>query len=374
VPSPDPAFRTPARLCASSALTVSLMSVVGATAPALRSHLGVSTSALTVAFVFGMLGAVAGSTLAGGAGHRLLELTPLALATAATMALATTVQSLPALTVLMLCAGTAAFALNASSQAETMRRAGDARARALSQFHVWGGAGGAGFPLLVAGMLAIGLPWQAAFALLAAGYLVYALVNRDLRMVRTPRPAGAGRPALSARARWAVAGAVLGGGLQITFPLYLASLLVDSYAAGPALGSAGVSVYAAGVLVARAGGTRVLPRLGVARELQLSCVALVAGYAGVLVAPTVAVVFAAAFCLGLGTGQLMPLGMARSAREIADDRYATGVVFALNSAMQIVVPGVVALLALALELRVAILLTFPLVVLIACAEWRSRAN
>jgi hypothetical protein len=83
-------------------------------------------------------------------------------------------------------------------------------------------------------------------------------------------------------------------------------------------------------------------------------------------------VFGAGVLLGMGTGQLLPLGMARAAREIGDDRYATGLVFTLNSALQMAVPGAVALLLQVTDLRRALLLTFPLAVVIAVAAVRSR--
>jgi hypothetical protein len=72
-------------------------------------------------------------------------------------------------------------------------------------------------------------------------------------------------------------------------------------------------------------------------------------------------------------GQLLPLGMARAAREIGDDRFATGLVFSINSAMQMAVPGAVALLLQVAGLRAALLLTFPLAVVICVAVRRSHA-
>jgi FSR family fosmidomycin resistance protein-like MFS transporter len=364
----------PWELAASSALTTALMSVVGATAPDLREHLGVSTAALTLAFVGQMLGAIAGSWLAGRARHRLLEVSPAGLLAAAALVVAALAPSLPVLVVAMGAGGVGAFCANAAAQAETMRRAGQRRAQALSEYHVWGGAGAAVFPLAVALLLAAGAPFQAAFLLVVAGYLGYAWINRGLRIVPPPRAAGERRPRLSARARWAVTAAVVGGGLQMTFPLYLASLVVDRFGVGAATGSATIGVYAFGVLVARAGGTRLLPRLPVDRQLRLGCALLLAGYALLGISGDVAGVMAASLLLGLGTGQLMPLGMARSARAIGDDRHATSVVFTFNSAMQLAVPGAVALLLQLTDLHTALLLTSPLALLVALAVWRSRPS
>jgi fucose permease len=348
------------------------MTVVGATAPDMRERLDVSTAALTVVFVAQMLGAVIGSWLVGSVRHRLMELSPMALTAGLAVLVAMIAPSLPLFAVAMCAAGVAAFVVNASSQAETMRRAGPARSQAISAFHVWGGAGGALFPLFVAALLALGFPWQAAFVLLAAGFAAYAVVNRSRRVVPPAREPGARHPRVSRRGWWAVTLAVLGGGLQITFPLYLASLLVDRFGASAATGSAGVSAYAFGLLAARALGTRLLPRTGPDRQLAVAVACLFSGYALLAAAGGAAAVFAAAVLLGLGTGQLLPLGMARAAREIGDDRYATGVVFTLNSALQMAVPGAVALLLQFTDLRDALLLTFPIAAAIAVATLRSR--
>ena len=217
----------------------------------------------------------------------------------------------------------------------------------MSQYHVWGGAGAAVFPLAVALMLAAGLHWRAAFALVVAGWLAYAWINRDLRVVPAAREDGAAaRPQVTARARWAVAVAVVGGGLQLTFPLYLASLVVDRFDASAATGSATIGVYSLGVLLARAGGTALLPRLPVDRQLRGELRLRAGGLRALAAAGGVPGVMAAMLLLGLGVGQLFPLGMARTARHIGDDRYATGLVFTFNSGMQLGVPGVVALLLL----------------------------
>lgn len=363
----------PWRLAASSALTTSAMSVVGATAPDLRVHLGVGTSALALAFVGQMIGAVAGSWLVGAWRGRSLQLAPAAAVTALALLGAMLAPALPLLIACMCLAGIAAFVVNATSQTETMRRAGSARSAALSRFHVWGGAGAAAFPLAVAALLAAGVPWQSAFAVLVAGYLAYAALNRRLHVEPPSAGDGGRRPALTARARWAVVVAVLGGGLQVTFPLYLATLLVDRYDSSEALGSAAISAFAIGLLAARAGGTRLLASVPAARQLALSGGSLLAGYALLAAAGATAVVFAAALLLGAGVGQLLPLGMARAAREIGDDRFATGLVFSINSAMQMAVPGAVALLLQVAGLRAALLLTFPLAVVICVAVRRSHA-
>ena len=348
------------------------MSVVGATAPDLRVHLGVGTAALALAFVGQMVGAIGGSWLVGALRGRSFQLAPAAVLAALALLVAMAAPVLAVLVAAMCAAGVAAFVVNATSQAETMRRAGPARSRALSQFHVWGGAGAAAFPLAVAGLLAAGAPWQAAFAMLAAGYLGYAAVNRRLHVAPPPAGAAGRRPALTTRARWAVAVAVLGGGLQVTFPLYLATLLVDRYGTDEATGSAAIAAYAFGMLAARAGGTRLLERLRPARQLWLSGASLVAGYAVLATAEVTTVAFVAAVLLGAGVGQLLPLGMARAAREIGDDRYATGVVFSINSAMQMAIPAAVALILQVAGLRAALLLTFPVALAICAAIRGSR--
>jgi fucose permease len=165
---------------------------------------------------------------------------------------------------------------------------------------------------------------------------------------------------------------VLGGGLQLTFPLYLASLVVDRFDVSAATGSATIGLYSVGVLAARAGGTALLPRLPVDRQLRLSCALLLAGYLALGLADSMSVVLVAVALIGLGVGQLLPLGMARSAREIGDDRYASGVVFAWNSILQLATPGAVALLLHVTDLCTALVATLPLALVIAVAVWRSR--
>ena len=85
--APDPPERAaslaPWQLAASSSLMIAMMSVVGATAPDLRAYLGVSTAALTLAFIGQMAGAFAGAVIIARARHRVLELSPLALLAAA---------------------------------------------------------------------------------------------------------------------------------------------------------------------------------------------------------------------------------------------------------------------------------------------------
>jgi len=365
-------FVTPWRLGASSALTTAAMSIVGATAPDLRVHLDVGTSVLALAFVAQMTGAVAGSWLAVAPRERPIQLAPGAAAAALGLLAAMLAPALTFLVVAMLATGVAAFVVNATSQAETMRRAGPARSAALSRFHVWGGAGAAFFPLAVAGLLALEAPWQAAFVLLAGGYIGFAVVNRHVRVAPSPGRAAGSRPPITARARWAVVVAVFGGGLQVTFPLYLASLLVDRYGTSGAVGSAAIAAYSGGMLAARAGGTALLPRFPPARQLQLAGALLLAGYATLAIAGSAGVAFVAAVLLGAGVGQLLPLGMARAAREIGDDRYATGVVFSLNSALQVAVPGIVALLLQVAGLRAALLMTFPIALAICVAVGASR--
>lgn len=362
----------PWQLAASSALTTALMSVVGATAPDLRPALGVGTAALTLAFIGQMLGALAGAWTTGRVRHRLLELSPVALLAAAAAACAAYAPTLGLLIAAMFVGGFGAMVANAGAQAETMRRAGPRRAQALSRYHVWGGAGAAVFPLSVAAALAVGAPYQSAFLFIVVGYVGYAAVNRHQRVVPSPRETGGRPPRVSARARWAVVVATVGGGLQLTFPLYLASLVVDRFEVSSATGSATIGVYALGVLIARAGGTALLSRLSVARELWLSCASLLLGYGLLAVAGSVPAIMLAALFTGLGVGQLLPLGMARSAREIGDDRYATGLVFAYNSAFQLGVPATVAVLLQVTDLRTALVLTAPLAFLIAAGVWGSR--
>ena len=163
-----------------------------------------STAALTLAFIGQMLGALGGSWLVGRARHRCCGSARSACWRSPRSRAAAFAPSLALLVAAMLVAGVGAMGANASAQAETMRRAGPRRAQALSQYHVWGGAGAAVFPLAVAGCWPRACTGGRPSRWSMAGWLAYAWINRDLRVVP------AARQAASPRARRSRPGA-LGG-------------------------------------------------------------------------------------------------------------------------------------------------------------------
>jgi MFS family permease len=329
------------RLRAPSALTVALLSVVGATAPGIESTFGVGSGSLAVIFVAQTLGALLGSAAIGALRHPLMRGRPAALICAATVALAGIAPSLPLLTLAMFGAGTACFVLNTRAQADVAALARRGRGHALSRFHAWGAGGGFLFPLLVAGALALDLPWRTGFfilALLLAGYA--ALASRSLEAPQGERRSA--RPRLNARAWLAIACGSIAVAIQVTIPLYLATLLVNDYGVSAAAGSAAVGVYSFGLLASRAGGTWLVPRTGVDRQLRAVVAIALAGYALLALAPSAGAVVVAVLVIGLGIGQVFPLAVTRTIELIGDDRFASSLSFAFNSAAQMLLPAIVA--------------------------------
>jgi MFS family permease len=341
------------RLCAPSALTMGLLSVVGATAAGIEEAFDVDSGSLAVIFVAQTLGALLGSAAVGALRHPLLRGRPAALSSAVTVALAGAAPSLALLSLAMLCAGAACFVVNTRAQADVAALGGANRSHAVSRFHVWGGAGGFTLPLVVAGALALGMPWRAGFFILAmlfAGYAVLAVPSLEM-----PHPKAArGRPRLDRRAWLSVACGAIAVAIQVTIPLYLATMLVNDYHASEAVGSAALSVYSLGLLVARAGGTWLVPRTGVDRQLRVVVAIALAGYPLLALAQSAAAVVLAALVIGLGIGQVFPLAMARAVELIGDDRYATSLAFSLNNTAQMVLPAIVAASLLLTGLREAL--------------------
>jgi MFS family permease len=361
----------PWQLRAPSGLTVASLTVIGATAPGIEQAFDIDSGSLAIAFACQTVGALLGSSLVGIARHPLLRGRPAALATAGFIALAGAAPSFPVLAAAMFSAGVTCFVVATRAQADVSRLADGDRAQELSAFHVWGGSGGFGFPLIVAGALGLGLPWRAGFWILAVLFVGYAIVATPSLEASHPRPA-AGRPRLSPQARLAIVCASTAVAIQVTIPLYLATLLVNDFGASDAAGSAAVSLYCLGVLVSRAGGTLLLRRIGLDRELRVLVAILLAGYPVLLLASSAPLVVAAAIIIGLGIGQIFPLAMSRAAELIDDDRYASSLVFSLNSAAQVALPAVVALCLLFSELQEALVGTVVFAALVALSAALSE--
>jgi MFS family permease len=364
----------PVHLCVTSALATAVLVLVGATGPELRGAFSMGTEALAALFVAQTLGTLVGAALAARLPDPWLQPLRVGGTTAAALALAAAAPSAWVLGAAMAVAGGGAFLLVTTAQAEVARRSAGARGRALSRFHVWGGAGGLLTPLALSAALAAGISWRLGFALVAAGYVLHALYARA-RVVLRPgaRTTRAARPRLGARARWAVVVPVAGVGLQLTLALFLAALLVDAFAASASAGSGVVALYALGLLAARVTVARLGPEVEGAAPLRASVALLLAGYAVLALAPSAAVAALAAVLLGAGVGPLLPLGMARVAGELGDDRAASALVFALNGVAQIVLPAAVAVLLALVDLRLALVATALVAALVALAVRRSES-
>jgi len=348
----------PARLCVTSALATAVLVLVGAAGPELRVAFSVGTEALAALFVAQTLGTLVGAALAARLADPLLQPLPVAGATAAALALAAAAPTAWVLGAAMAVAGGGAFLLVTTAQADVARRSPGARGRALSRFHVWGATGGLLTPLALSAALGADASWRAGFALVAAAYLAHALYGSARIVLRPgPRTTRATRPQLTARARWSVVVPVAGVGLQLTLALFLAALLVDEWGASASAGSAVVALYALGLLAARVTTARLGAQVEGRRPLRVSAVLLLVGYAVLALAPSGAVAALAAVLLGAGVGPLLPLGMARAAAELGDDRAASALVFALNGVAQVVFPAVVVALLAIVDLRLALVAT-----------------
>ena len=273
----------------------------------------------------------------------------------------------------MLGAGAAAFVVNTRAQADVSRLAGEARSRELLRFHVWGGAGGFATPLLVAGALALGLSWRAGYWMLAALFLAYAAVAVPALEATAASDVAGRRRRLTASAWLAVASAAGGIAIQVTVPLFLASLLVGAYGAGDAAGTTAVGCFALAVLAGRALAVALLPRLGPDRLLRALTLVALAAYAPLALADSAVAVAAATTLLGAGIGPVMPLAVARAAQVIRDDRSASSLAFTLSGVAQMALPAAVAASTPALGLQGALAGTAVVAAFLVLAVARSQA-
>ena len=262
--------------------------------------------------------------------------------------------------------------MNARAQSELSALAGAFRARALSLFHVGGGAGAFITPLAIAALLAAGVSWRAGFVLVAAALLVYApWAGRWGRAVAPRMSLHVGR--LPSRARWALAVAALSLGIQNVVPLWLAQLAHDEFALSVAAASAVTAVYMGGAVPGAPDGGRVppAPRRG-PRARRLLDARRGRPAAARRRRPTRRTMIAAAAIIGGSIGPILALGMARLAATSGDDRLAASAVMAGGAATAIVLPAVTVALELVVGLQLAVAaLVVPAVVVVA-GVWRSR--
>jgi len=350
--------RLPWQLYASSFITTGLAGVVGITAPGVQDDLQVGYVAIGALFCTQTLGAFLGAGSVAAMPTRSLSLSAAAAVTAGAIAIGAAAPRYWVLLPVMFVAGFAGFTLVTRAQAELSRLAGKSRGHALSRQHVTGAIGGTVYPLAFSGLLATGLDWRSGFALLAATYVLYwASLGRgcigDSRAIAAPGGSRGG----AAPVVWAVAVPALGVGIQTTIPLWLPTLLRDSFGASEAAASAGAGVYFFAVLAGRVSAARFLGRLGEARELTTATGLVLAGYALLAISPSAAAATGACAVIGFGVGPLLPLGVSRAVQAMAADRLASSLVMAMGCVAQILLPiGVVALL-WALDLHAALCAT-----------------
>lgn len=350
--------RLPWQFFASSFITTALAGVVGITAPGVQDDLQVGYVAIGALFCTQTLGAFLGAGSVAAMPTRSLSLSAAAAVTAGAIAIGAAAPRYWVLLPVMFVAGFAGFTLVTRAQAELSRLAGESRGHALSRQHVTGAIGGTVYPLAFSGLLATGLDWRSGFALLAATYVLYwASLGRgrigDSRAIAAPGGSRGGAAPMA----WAVAVPALGVGIQTTIPLWLPTLLRDSFGASEAAASAGAGVYFLAVLAGRVSAARFLLRLGEARELTTATGLVLAGYGLLAISPSAAAATGACAVIGFGVGPLLPLGVSRAVQATAADRLASSLVMAMGCVAQILLPaGVVALL-WALDLRAALCAT-----------------
>jgi len=354
----SPAQRLPWQLYASSFITTGLAGVVGITAPGVQDDLGVGYVAIGALFCTQTLGAFLGAASVAAAPRLSPSLPATAVLTAAAVAVGAAAPRYWVLLPVMFVAGFGGFTLVTRAQGELSRLAGRTRGHALSRQHVVGAIGGTLYPLVFSGLLAAGLGWRSGFVLLAVTYVLYRLSLVHGRIGHGSATADAA-PAhgRTGSVAWAVSIPALGVGIQTTIPLWLPTLLRDSFGASEAGASAGAGVYFLAVLGGRVAAARLLARLGEDRELQLSVVLVLAGYGLLALSGSAVTATAACAVIGFGVGPLLPLGVSRAARAATTDRVASSLVMAMGCVAQILLPAVVVALLVAVDLHAALCVT-----------------
>jgi MFS family permease len=314
-------------------------------------------------------GMIAGALAVGMSDRRILRPQPMLLVAVAALVVAT-IGWFPGLVVAMAVSGIAIYAINARAQSELSALAGPYRARALSLFHVGGGAGAFLTPLAIAGLLAVGVSWRAAFLFVAAALLVYAPWASRWGHATAPRMTlRVGR--LPPRARWALAVATLALGVQLSVPLWLAQLVHDDFGVSVAAASAVTAVYCAALFIARLTVATSLPRLGEGRVLGVCSTSVVIGLVLLGIAPDAPTVIAAAALIGGSVGPILALGMARLAVASGDDRLAASAVMAGGGAAAIVLPAATVALEPVVGLQLAVAALAVPAVVVVIGVWRS---
>ncbi|HMO11353.1 MAG TPA: MFS transporter, partial [Actinotalea sp.] len=131
--------------------------------------------------------------------------------------------------------------------------------------------------------------------------------------------------------------------------------VVDGFAVREAFGAVVFAAFVAGMTAARLAGTWLIDRHGSRRVLTVSAAASIGGLVGFSFSPSVPVALAAAAVWGLGSGLVVPIGMAAVTGDGVGAAGRGAVVSAFASVANLVAPPVTGLLAERVGVRHAVL-------------------
>lgn len=302
--------------------------LVGSILPQVTDALALSSFQAGMIFVVWSAGFVAGSAAA----QRLLQAAPahrlllvLSVATGAAALAQTQAQSYLVFTALYGALGRFGGAVFTSSHTLYGALYPERRTSALASLDLVFSAGNIAAPLLVVALIAGGLSWRVAFALIGAAFLLcavgFAVAGRLAKRPaareahRREAPADEARPAAEPLDRLRLAALAIGAfGLGATewaqhvwFVTYALAMGADDVFARLAL-----SAFTAGMVVARVGAIAMGDALRSASWVRFLLLLAVVSHATLVAAPSVPTMLVANLALGLGIGALLPvfLGLA----------------------------------------------------------------
>lgn len=323
-------FRLPIAMAAAASFFVwgVLGVLVGSILPQVTDALALSSFQAGMIFVVWSAGFVAGSAAAqnllqAAPAHRLLLV--LSVATGAAALAQTQAQSYLVFTALYGALGLFGGAVFTSSHTLYGALYPERRTSALASLDLVFSAGNIAAPLLVVALIAGGLSWRVAFALIGAAFLLcavgFAVAGRVAKREpareahRREAPADEARPAAEPLDRLRLAALALGAfGLGATewaqhvwFVTYALAMGADDVFARLAL-----SAFTAGMVVARVGAIAMGDALRSASWVRFLLLLAVVSHATLVAAPSVPTMLVANLALGLGIGALLPvfLGLA----------------------------------------------------------------
>jgi MFS transporter, FHS family, glucose/mannose:H+ symporter len=335
--------RVPWWLYVPSPLTGVLFSLLGATGPELRSVTAIGYGGIAAIFIAQTVGTIGGAAASGVSKSLLFRPIPMALISAAALALVALVDDPLALIPILCVAGFGCYSLNARAQADLSLGSGGRPARALSLYHVFGGLGAALFPFVIAGLLRVGASWRVPFIVVGGLFAAYGVAC--LKWPHSGDPPelrlSALRRVVKGRSGAALIVACVGTGVMFSVPLWIPTLMHERFGWSSAAASLTSSVYMLALLVSRLVATVLVTRVSGRLILLTSALLVVAGHVLLFTAWSAAALLLAAVAVGAGSGPLLPVAIARVALWSKDDRLGTATVMGLAAASQILFPGLV---------------------------------